>query len=304
MITRYEHKGLMWLDVESPTREEVAELVREFEIHPLIGEELLAPSARPKAEPHNGSLYLVLHFPAFEHHHGNDHRQEVDFIVGKKFMITVRYEEIDVLQKFSKEFEVNSILDRSSVGDHAGFLFYLLVKRLYRSLSHELEHVETRLTEAEGRIFQGEEEKMVVALSHVHRVVLEFRQTLRGHEEILRSFEKAGSRFFGEEFAPYLDAIVGEFHRVGSALESHRETLFELRATNDSLLSAKASGVMRTLTAITFATFPPAFIAWLFSMRADHMPIIGANGDFWIIFGLMILSTLATFWFFAYKKWI
>ncbi len=304
MITRYEHKGLVWLDVESPTHEEIAGLIGEFQIHPLIGEELAAPSLRPKVESHDGSLYLVLHFPAFEHTHGKDHRQEVDFVMGKKFLLTVRYEEIDVLHKFSKEFEVNSILDRSNFGSHAGFLFYLLIKKLYRSLSHELEHVESRLREAEGRIFTGEEEKMVAALSHVHRVVLEFRQTLRSHEEILRSFERSGTRFFGEEFIPYLDAILGEFHRVSTALEGHRETLFELRATNDSLLSAKQSGVMRTLTAITFATFPPAFIAWLFSMRAEHMPIIGSNGDFWIIFVLMILSTLATFWFFAYKKWI
>ncbi|MCI0542529.1 hypothetical protein L0Y69_02100 [bacterium] len=304
MITRYEHKGLVWLDVESPTREEVAELSREFEIHPLVSEELMAPSQRPKVEAHEGSLYLVLHFPAFEHHHGQDHRQEVDFVVGKKFLLTVRYEEIDVLHKFSKEFEANSILDRSNFGEHAGFLFYLLIKKLYRALSYELEHVESRLREAEGKIFTGEEEKMVVALSHVHRIVLEFRQTLRTHEEILRSFERAGARFFGEEFVPYLDAILGEFRRVSTALESHRETLFELRATNDSLLSAKQSGVMRTLTAITFATFPPAFIAWMFSMRAEHMPIIGTDGDFWIIFVLMILSTLLTFWFFAYKKWI
>lgn len=304
MIARYEHKDLVWLDVESPSEEEVHSLTEEFNIHPLAAEEMRAPSLRPKVDFYRDMLYLVLHFPAFKHSHGNSHRQEMDFIIGKKYLLTVRYDEIDAMHEFSKEFEVNSILEKREIGDHAGYLFYLLLKKLYRSLMHELEHIEHRLEEVEARIFNGDEEKMVVALSGISRDLLNFKQVIRGHEEILRSFEHIGAKFFGEGFSPHIGAILGEYARVGSALEGQKETLHELRSTNDSLLSAKINGVMRTLTAVTFATFPPAFIAWMFSMRVEHLPIVGADGDFWILFMLMLLSTFATFAFFAHKKWI
>ena len=304
MITRYEHKGLAWVDAASPSGEELAALGEEFHINPLVAEELRVPSFRPKADFYRDSLYLVLHFPAFRHTHGNDRRQEVDFIIGRKFLLTVRYDTIDALDKFSKEFETNSILSKREIGDHAGYLFHLLIKKLYRSLVHELEHIERRLDEVEGKIFRGEEEKMVIALSGIARDLLNFKQVIRGHEEILRSFDVIGRKFFGEEFAPHLSAILGEYERVRNALEGQKETLHELRSTNDSLLSAKINGVMRTLTAVTFATFPPAFIAWMFSMRAIHMPIIGIMGDFWILLGFMVASTAATFWLFAHKKWI
>ena len=304
MITRYEHRGLLWVDAESPTEEETESLEKEFAIPSLVAEEMRAPSLRPKVDFYRDMLYLVLHFPAFRHSNGDSRNQEVDFIIGKRVLITVRYDDIDAIRNFAQEFEVNSILEKSHMGDHAGYLFYFLARKLYRSLLHELEHIENRLGDAEARIFRGDEENMVAVLSNVSRDLLNFKQVLRGHEDVLSSFERIGQKFFGDSFAPYIGAILGEYVRVGNALDGHKETLHELRSTNDSLLSAKTNAVMKTLTAITVGTFLPAIVAGLFSMKTVDTPLVGSAGDFWVLFAIMALLTAATFAFFSYKKWI
>ncbi len=306
MISRYTHKNLEWIDVDSPTHEEVFSLMKEFNIHPLIADELSKPSLRPRIDSQNEMLYLILHFPAFKHSHSHagDHRQEIDFIIGKNRLITVRYDMIDAMHKFSKDFEVSSILDKNDMGDHAGYLFYYLIHKLYKSLVHELEHIESRLRITEAKIFHGQEDRMVAVLSGISRDLLDFKRTLRTHEDVLRSLPRVGKTFFGEEFVPYLESIVDEYHKVVSILDGQKETLYDLRSTNDSLLSAKQGGVMKTLTAITFATFPPAFIAWLFSMRTEAMPLIHRADAFWLIVIGMIVSTLVTLVWFIYKKWL
>src|SRR5258708_34623766 len=107
MLSRHEHKDLVWVDLESPTREEIHAVMDEFHIDPFIGEELLLPSSKPRAEFHQNYVYLILHFPALRHSHKN-REQEVDFVIGKQFLITTHYEAIDPIHNFTKVFEVTS----------------------------------------------------------------------------------------------------------------------------------------------------------------------------------------------------
>src|SRR3989344_2952266 len=197
MVSRYTHKSVTWVDVETPTKEEVRKLMDEFSIHPLVAEELLLPTVKPKVELYNDQfIYLILHFPAFRHTHTAGTDQEVDFIIGRNFIITTRYDTIDPLHKFSKIFEVNSILDRSDIGEHAGFVFFYMIKKLYKALEHELEYISDRLHATEEHIFKGMEKEMVIELSNISRELLAFKQAIALHREVLESFEIAARSFF------------------------------------------------------------------------------------------------------------
>ena len=303
MISRYNYHDLVWIDMERPSHEEVRQIMEEFDIHPIVADELLTPSLRPKVDHYENFIYLILHFPAIRHSHSNSN-QEVDFIIGKKFIITVRYELLDPLHKFSKVFEVNSILDKSEIGEHAGFLFFYMIRKIYASLGHELSIIGEKLREVEERIFHGQERQMVVQLSTVHRDLLAFHRALRLHKGVLQSLGVACEEFFGKEFRHYTDDIVGEYYKVEEMLEDQKEVLGDLRSTNDSLLTTKTNEIMKVLTMITFSILPATLIGQIFGMNTKIMPIIGVPYDFWIILGMMIGVGVATFVFFRSKKWL
>jgi len=304
MITRYEHNGLTWVDAESPARDEIHILAEEFSLHPVITEELTTPSLRSKVDMHPNAIYLILHFPAIRHSHETETRQEVDFVIGKNFLITVHYDMIDAIHKFAKEFEVGSILKKHETWEHAGFLFYQLSKKLYRSLEHELEFIEDRLKKAESEIFKGEEYKMVAELSDINRDLIDFKQSIRSHKDVLKSLESAGAKFFGSDFSYYLESISGEFYKVQGMMDGHKETLIDLRTTNDSLLSAKTTTTMKSLALVSFFTFPLTLIAAIFGMNTKSMPIIGNPLDFWVIVSIMIATFCAILAYVIHKKWI
>jgi magnesium transporter len=304
MITRYTHDAIMWVDVENPTKEEIFSLSHEFNLHPLVASELPAPSMRPKVDAYGDALYLILHFPALRHTHCKEFRQEIDFIIGEKYLITVHYDTIDALHKFSKEFEVTSLLDKHHIGNHAGYVFFSMVKKMYRSLEHELESVETRLKSAEAKIFKGNEDEMVAELSYINRDLLDFKQAIRPHAEVLKIFETISIKFFGDDFAFYARSIFGEYYKTANMLEGHKEMLKDLRETNDSLLTTKTGTIMKRLTFVSFATFPPMLIASVFGMNATHTPLMGKVNDFWLIISLMFITTSTIIVYFFYKKWL
>lgn len=303
MIARYTHRDIVWVDIESPTREEVRSIMGEFDIHPIVADELLGPSLRPKVDHYENFLYLILHFPAVRHSHVSG-TQEVDFIIGKNFLITVRYELLDPLHKFSKVFEANSILDKSDIGDHAGYLFFYMLKKLYSSIRHELDAMADELSAAESRIFEGAQKAMVGELARINRELLSIFRALRLHENVLESFKLASMEFFDKKYGHYADNLLGEYHKVRQITEDHRELLHSLRETNNSLLSTKTNEIMKTLTAITIITFPASFISWMFAVEAEHKPITGLPFDFWILSGLMVFFSLATYLYMKWKEWL
>lgn len=301
MISRYKYHDLVWVDLERPSHEEVRQVMEEFEIHPIVADELLTPSLRPKVDRYENFIYLILHFPAIRHSHTNS-SQEVDFIIGKKFIITVRYELLDPLHKFSKVFEVNSILNKSDLGEHAGYLFFYMIRKIYSSLGHELAIVGERLRDVEEKIFNGEEREMVIQLSAVHRDLLEFHRALRLHRGVLQSLGSTCEEFYGKDFRHYTDDIVGEYYKVEETLEDQKEILTELRSTNDSLLTTKTNETMKLLTVTNFLILPAALISSIFGMNALAMPIIGTPHDFWKILSIMAVAVFLTVLFFKRKK--
>jgi len=304
MISEYTHKHLTWIDVESPTPEEVRGLMEKYDIDPLVADELLLPTLKPHVDVYPNFIYLILHFPAFKHSHKGSVNQEIDFIIGKEFLITIRYDSVDPLHKFSKVFEVNSILDKSDIGDHAGFLFFYMVRKLYKSLEHELEYIEDSLEIIEEDIFEGKEKEMVIALSNISRDLLNLKQALNPHQEILTSFGKVGRVFFGDNFGNHLNSIMGEYYRIKNSISVHTDTLSELRQTNNSLLTTKQNEVMKVLTIMAFVTFPLSLIASIFGMNTVHIPLVGGPYDFWIVMGIMGLTGLMMFTFFKRKHWL
>jgi magnesium transporter len=303
MHSRQEHGGLVWIDLESPTRNEIHDVINEFNIPPMVAEELLLPSSKPRIEFHDGLVYAILHFPALRHSH-KTREQEMDFVIGKNFLVTTHYDTIDPLHKFSKVFEVHSMLEKDTLGDHAGFLFFYMLKKLYRAVEHEVEYVRHDLTTVEENIFSGHEVEMVMAISRSARDLLNLRQGIEPHREILKELESSGPTFFGDNFIPYLRALSNEYYRVHNHIVRHTDFLHELRETNNSLLTTKQNEVMKTLTVITAIAAPLALVAGLFGISSQYIPIINTPEGFWFVLGLMGIVAGAIVWFFKREKWL
>lgn len=304
MLTRYGERSLTWIDLVAPTEAEVRALMREFDLDPLIAQELLLPSFKPKVERRGDTLYVILHFPTLRAGLSQRAEQEIDFVLGKNFLITTRYETIDPLHSFAKVFEVQSVLRQGHGHTHGGHLFVSMMRELYAALVFECDTIAERLRDTEEHIFNGDEKRMVVELSHIGKAIHDFRRALVPHREMLASLDPAGSRFFGQEFSYYVRSLEGSAARVHETLENLRGSLVELRETNNSLLSTKHNDISKSLTMMAFLTFPLTFLAALFAMRTDSTPLIGFAGDFWIIVAGMAALVLGFVGFFKYKKWL
>lgn len=301
MIRKYNHNNITWVDLENPTSEEIRSITAEYELSDLVGQDLLSPTLRSKVDIYPNFVYLILHIPSTNRIAGI---QEIDFVIGKKFIITTRYEEIDPLLEFSKIFEIDSILNKDQIGTHAGFVFFYMMRTIYRSLLEKLDFLESDLIKIEQNIFAGHERKMVTELSQTARTLLNFKTATDNHEAMLESLEAAHTAIFGNEFHHYIRNIQGEAKKVRNAILSKRDYIDELRDTNDSLLTSKQNEIMKVFTILAFVTFPLSLIIDIVGIPSAHNPILGNPNDFWIIVGITIVVLASMVMYFKKKEWL
>ncbi len=304
MITTIKHNNISWVNIESPTSKEVMEIADEFHIHPLVAEELTSPTVRSKVDIYQDCLYLILHFPIYDPVSQTSVSQEVDFVIGKNFLVTSEYLCFEPLKEFINDAQKQEDLKNKYFGEHPGFLVFHILKELYEFSLRQSDHIHVKISRIEEHIFKGEEKEMVKKISLIKRDILDFRRAIYPHDTVLKSFEEHGKEFFGKNFVPYLSAINGELAKVRNITESNKETIEALQETNESLLSNRTNEIMKNLTIMAFITFPLALFSNIFSMNTLFTPIVGHKFDFWIIVGIMVTAVISMLVLFEKKKWL
>lgn len=309
MTKTHTYRGIAWIDLESPEENEIASLVKRYGLHPLVGEELKSSSSLAKIDAYPEYVLVVLTVPVRVRSEDGDgyaiEDREIDFVIGKHFLITARDGAIEELDYFAKIFEANAILEKNEHIEHAGHLFYYMIKRLYAGMYNDLENIRDALLDAETDIFRGNERKMVEELSRLSRQLIDFRQTARVHREVWDEMDaSADAAMFGADYRVYINDIKDEFDRIHELVVNARELLADLRETNDSLLNTKQNEIIKVLTLVAFIFYPLTFIASIFTIPGVHVPLTEGQSGWWIILGLMATTAILIWFFFKKRRWV
>lgn len=307
MISTYTNNNITWVDLENPTKEDVRNIMEQYNLSPEVAEDLLDPTIRTRADLYTDFVYFVLHFPLHTHkrHYSFDKRtEEVDFIIGKNYLITIHYSPIQALTSFNKSLETDSLLHSNQITKNSGTLFVHMLHKMYTAVQDKVDDIRTTLSEYEENIFNGKEKEMVFELSALNRVLIYFKESLASHKDIFAIFEHASLKLFGKDFEKYTTHLNREYNKAKQLLESTKAYADELRETNNSLLTTKQNEVMKLLAIVSFITFPLTLVSSILGMNTSYLPIVGMDHDFTIVMIIMTAIAIGFFIFFKRRKWL
>lgn len=303
MIDRFTEGKLTWIDLVSPTGDEIREVMEEADLPPEFVSDLNAPIPRSSAEHLGGVVKVTLDYPIVKRTDIN-HPHEIKLLATKTHLISVHFEDIEAIHRFKKEFEMVSILKSAKRKATGGHLLVALMGFLYNSLNAKLDYLESRLSDIEEEIFQEREKEMVFVISEVSRRIISFKHTLATHERVITELKPAVEAVFTKEHLLGVEELHDQFIHLTSRVKTVHETLTELRETNMALLSTKQNEIMKIFTILAFITFPLTLFTSMFGMNTATTPIVGQENDFWIILGIMAVVSIVFFGYFKYKRWI
>ena len=304
MVERLQHCKLTWVNLKNPSAAEVQAVMEEFGFPPSLMADLTTTVPKSTVTCQGGVVKITMDFPVVKRI-DIAHPYEVKFLISPKCFLSVQYEEMEAFDRFKKEFEVIATLNKTSKSVSAPHLFIGLMTELYVSASNKLDYIESRLADIETEIFSENEKQMVFEISSVSKRLITFRHILRTHDDLFRDIRPLFEHIYKKQsYGKELEEIHTTYFVLQRRSSSLYETLSALRETNFAMLTTKQNEIMKMLTIMAFITFPLTLFTSMFGMNTTTTPILGREGDFWIIVGSMTVLTASFFAFFKYKKWI
>lgn len=303
MIERFEQGKLAWISLKNPTTEEAQEVMMACDIPPSLMTDLSTPVPQSEAVIVDGVIKITLDFPIVKRTDLQS-PHEVKFIIAKHALVTVQYEDMEATDRFKKQFEVITTLNKASKKLTSVHLFLALMNELYTAMGAKLDYLESQLTDIEEQIAQGREKEIIFTLARISKTMITFRHVIRIHEDVLKDLKLHVEQSYQNAYGKEVEDLIDRYYYLVRRLTTHFESLVDLRETNYALLTTKQNEVMKIFTIMAFTTFPLSLFTSTFGMNTETTPIIGMKGDFWIIVGIMLSAMVCFFVFFKYKRWI
>ncbi|MFA6474829.1 MAG: magnesium transporter CorA family protein [Patescibacteria group bacterium] len=293
------HNGLRWIDLEQPTKTSLQFLKNEFPFHVLDYEDILAITHRSKIDKYSDYIFLVLLFPLLDRKTNTIRSGEIDFFLGKDYVVTVHRGDIP---PFVDLFQVCTASEESRnqyMVASPQFLLYKILQRLFQYCYPLLDNIDAEIDQIERRIFSTGQQSLLQEILVTRQNIIDIRRIVQPHRQILMHLRSVE---LDKKYIDYFDDLLDYTQEIWNQLESYKESIEALHETNQSLISYRINEVIKTLTVFSALMLPAGVIAGLFGMNAVDIPFAGQPEDFYIFTALTGLGIGLTLLYIKRKK--
>lgn len=292
---------LTWKVFESPSTAEIDELAEKLDLHPVLREELRAPTDRARVEHYEKYLFLVYHLPMYDETEQTSRRSEIDFIVTNDTIVTITYEKIESLEQLRNH---PTALMGYSVKTTYELLYHLISAANHFSV-RELKHIEAKVKSIGANLFKKRSNCLLLEkISYVKRDVLDFSIIAVSQRSTLDSLLTTGSSLWGNEAHIYFSDLIGDFLRLHYLLESLKANIESYSQTISQLLEFRTSEIIRRFSILGFLTVPLVLYSTIALQPKVEATFIATAADFWFIFGILFVVIVILAIIFRKKGWL
>jgi magnesium transporter len=233
-IAETQNGNYVWLDFFKPSRDELTALVEPLNIHPLTIEDCTDENLVPKIEEYPKNTFII--FNSFSYKDNVLSTDEVDFIIGKNYLITVsgylsdeRKPLNDIVRIVEKE------IDQAKQGPD--FLLHIIMDYVVDKKFVAIEALEDELDIAEELLINDTTKFNPSELIRLRRNLLTLRKGLFHEREILVKICRKDCQFVSDKAIYQFRDIYDHLSKFFELTETYREIVSSLLEMNISMLN-------------------------------------------------------------------
>ena len=291
--------AVAWIDLHEPTQEEFESVAQELELSPRAIEGAIKPQQRPKLVRYGDSLFVVLKTARYLDEPEKVEFSEVHVLVGKDFIVTVRYEEIPALEEVRRRLEG----EPESLRQGPQPILREIMDQIVDDYEPVLEGLGTDIQEVEVEVFGGNED----VSQRIYELSRELVQFQRATSPLARSLERGGERN-EHDIDPELRSYLRELHdrvlRVEEPTEGFRDMLSDILVVNLTLISVRQNDQTKKISAWAAILIVPTLITGIYGMNFDFMPELHWTFGYPFALALMVSISVGLYAVFRHVRWL
>ncbi|WP_316821988.1 magnesium/cobalt transporter CorA [Pedobacter gandavensis] len=289
------HQKFEWIDLTDPTTEELSGIAEKYKLHPALVNDCLQPDHLPKYERMDDYAFIIFRIHTQNSVAEADTVQElthkIAFFYSSNFLITVHRRTHDLISpivELIKNEKCNNTLD----------LLNLLINACLNTYTDPLNKLARSVDYYEEVVFlRPKKAPLLKGLYYLKRKIDLLKRMLILSFDIIDALDaKEGNVNTRDTRDLYV--------KHQSMLDALAENIHQLLAIYFSASSQKTNEIMRVLTIFSVFFMPLTFIVGIYGMNFDFMPELQWRMGYPGVLALMVVVTVAIYFWFKRKQWL
>lgn len=292
---------VVWVDLCSPTKEQLIELAGELGLHELAVEDALGPHQRPKLDHYDTHLFLSVHAVRVTDTDTPLVTTEIDAFVNRHWIVTVRKDEGFALEPLLQRWDRSPDLAAHGVS----FLLYGLLDLVVDGYFDAVQAFDDFYDEVSEGIFA--EHPLDPAQQrrwfHMRRALVRFHRLVVPMREAVSALMRREQTAVAEPLYPYFQDVYDHILRVSESTDALRDLVSTIVETNLSLRDYRQNQVMKKVTSWAGIIAVPTLVTGFYGMNVPF-PGDGKTWGAWTASGLALSLSVGLYVSFRKRDWL
>lgn len=293
--------SLTWVRFNALHDVEVIKQLQSKEIHDYVLSNVLDTAVRPTFHEEEDIFFITLKVLEYDKDNIKLAPQHFSLIIVENCLYTFSEHETTLFNPLIEDIKKGK---RRIIENDLDYLVYRVLdiivsnyQFLIRELGEEIDDLEELiLTDQKNEIL----DKIILYKKLSHSIKRIIKPTL----EMMNKVSKYDSDIIQEKSQYFFNELLNDLKHVSEMVDGFRDTLSDQLNIYHTMISSKLNSVMMTLTVFSVIFIPLTFIVGVYGTNFEYIPELHYHYSYFIMWGIMLLSTICMLFFFIRKKWI
>jgi magnesium transporter len=302
-------KHVKWVDIINCDEKDLNYIKENFRFHPLDLDDVITPATRIKIDEYDGYTFLILLFPLF----GKDDREikpvEVDFFIGKDYLVTIHNGSMRTLNNIVRNVQQFDNLRSQYMTQGPGFLLFSILELLFKRSGPILDKINREMIDSGRHVFELDI-KTLEKLSELKKNIIIYRRVMRMHKYVLSKLAQSKKDYLQfRESKAYFQNLIEYAENIWEVLTADKENVESFEQTNQSLGTHRINDILQVLTVISIVVSILTLVTdiLIFFERTNLERNFGLTSDLQLAVTFTLILSVMTavmLYFFRKRKWL
>jgi magnesium transporter len=271
----------VWVDLVSPTPDQMQQVATALDLHPLIVEDVLEGNQRAKIQASEGVVHIVLFDLEFD---DKVLATEIDIVLGPGFLLTVHDGRWDPRDTNHLRGGVGPILKKGP--DH---LLWAIADDIIDGYFPFADRMGDAIDDVQDRVVQKATPDVLEQVFELKRELIEVRRAVSPVREVFNQLTNRDEALIDADELVYFRDIYDHVIRLTDELDNYRELTASTLDVYLTQVNNSLSVIMKRLTGVTVILAGIGAVAGIFGMSEAGTALGGKEaGGFWTVTAVVI----------------
>ncbi|MBI4229691.1 MAG: magnesium transporter CorA family protein [Planctomycetes bacterium] len=288
-----------WIDLESPTPEDLAAVGTTLRLHELTVEDLTGEEVPPKLEDFEDHSFLLFKAHPEKTVNGGFDALGIGCVLSKGLLLTVHPAPVGAIRATLADARRGPALLRQG----PAFILSQILDRIVDSYAEALDTLEDSVEDLEETLSLRFDRNALRRLFTGRKSLIHLRRRVSRQREIAQTLSDRPHPLIPVKMRVYFRNLYDHLIRIDERLVSNRDLLQGILETYLAMESRRTNDVIKTLSILAAVMLPLTFVTGLYGTNFAHLPGKDSPWGFWGFIGVLVTMAASTAWYYRRRGW-